>query len=137
MQASQSPTLSAPTPSPAAAGRGRKHPKVTAEDYLGLRLCFHIASRADAEFAVSATQSVLIAFSAPSAPLRTPRATRTKAAANRENLLAYVKAQAVERGIIWVRANVFGKYRVRKPSYLTDAQLGELAAHMKATECAS
>jgi hypothetical protein len=46
---------------------------------------------------------------------------------------AYVKAHAIDRGIVWVREHVFARYHVRSVGQLSDAALIELAA--KAERC--
>jgi hypothetical protein len=120
-----------------------------------MHLRFQIGSLEDAQRAASVCQNIVLAFGGdPLVPA--PRATRTErtetAAAtgtvptepqpepttdpafNREEVESYVKAGAVERGIVWVRENVFKRYNVKKPSELTYAQLVELAAKMRESE---
>lgn len=62
-----------------------------------------------------------------------PAATNNGGAAsafNRAEVESDFKERAIERGIVWIRENVFKPYNVRKPSDLTDDQLKEVVAKM-------
>jgi hypothetical protein len=114
-----------------------------------MNLRFEINTLEDAQLAARTCQNLVLAFGGDVQPLPavTPRQrTRVESAGappglptdapafDRAAVESCVKAEAVSRGILWVRQNVFDKYNVKKCGELTDAQLIELAAHMKATE---
>jgi hypothetical protein len=132
-----------------------------------MNLRFEINTLEDAHLAARTCQNIVLAFGGDVQPLPAATARRrarvesadtaglvaepiadelaaaaiesaaTDSAFSRAEVESYVKAQAVERGIFWARTHVFEKYQVRKPSDLSNEQLVELAAHMKATESAS
>lgn len=91
-----------------------------------MHLRFEINSLADAQRAAAVCQNLVLAFGGENHLVLPPVFSRAE-------VESYVKATAIERGIIWVREHVFNKYNVKKPSDLTDAQLVELAGFMRET----
>lgn len=60
---------------------------------------------------------------AAAVPTRTP-----------EELLAFVKAKSIEKGILWVRDNIMTPYKTSKLADLSAAQLAEIAVKIDAAD---